>query len=428
MRSMKIASLAAAAALALAACGGSGGEDPGDGRIAGEITVLTHRTDVVGTRFEDYKRRFNQVYPDVKVTFEALTNYEDEVRIRMNTDEYGDVLLIPGALTADQFADFFEPLGPTDEMSRKYRFMNKASYQGTAYGIAITGNADGLVYNKRIWREAGVTQIPRTPEEFLAALQAVKDHTQAVPLYTNYAAGFALAAQWTGHVGAVSADPDAMVRLADTDAPWTPGSDLYVIDSLLYDAVQRGLTEADPTTTEWEASKQRLADGQIATMSLGLWAVAQIQPKAANPDDVGFMPFPTQVDGKFHSVISGDYMQGINVHSTNKRAARAWVDWFADQSNYAADEGGVSPLLNGPEPSTLNDFKALDVQYFELTPDPPGKEGLVNRIDKKGEVGINDFQYRQRLVDAARGARQETKDQIFAELNQKWAASRAKTD
>jgi raffinose/stachyose/melibiose transport system substrate-binding protein len=49
MRSMKIASLAAAAALALAACGGSGGEDPGDGRVAGEITVLTHRTDVVGT-------------------------------------------------------------------------------------------------------------------------------------------------------------------------------------------------------------------------------------------------------------------------------------------------------------------------------------------------------------------------------------------
>jgi raffinose/stachyose/melibiose transport system substrate-binding protein len=430
MRSTSIVSLAAAAALALTACagGGSSGSSGQDGPISGEITVLTQRTDIVDTVFADYERRFKEKYPDVEVTFEAITDYDGEVRIRLNTQDYGDVLLLPDAVTKDQLSQFFEPLGSLEEMSRKYRFSTEKAYEGQVYGIAITGNANGFVYNKRIWEQAGVTGMPSTPEEFLAALQAVADRTEAVPLYTNYADGWPLGAQWSGHRGAISNNPDAVNETAHTDAPWAPGSELHIIDSLLFDAVQRGLTEEDPTTTEWELSKQLLATGQVATMSLGSWAIVQMQQAAANPDDIGYMPFPAQVDGQFHAVISGDYKQGINIHSDNKAAARAWVDWFADESGYATDQGGISPLLTGPEPTTLSDFTDLGVRYFELTPEPAGQEGLVDRIDDEAEIGITEHLYRQRLIDAARGARPETKDQIFAELNQRWAAARAETD
>jgi ABC-type glycerol-3-phosphate transport system substrate-binding protein len=390
--------------------------------------VLTHRTDIVDTVFADYERRFKEIHPDVEINFEAITDYDGEVRIRLNTQEYGDVLMIPDAVTKDQLSQFFEPLGTLEEMSRKYRFATEKAYEGQVYGIAITGNANGFVYNKRVWQQAGVTEAPKTPEEFLAALQAIADRTDAIPLYTNYADGWPLGAQWAGHRGAISNNPDAVNELANTDAPWTPGSELYIIDSLLFDAVQRGLTEPDPTTTEWELSKELLGTAQIATMNLGSWSIVQMREKAPNPDDIGYLPFPVQVGGKFHSVIAGDFKQGINVHSDNKAAARAWVDWFADQSNYATDQGGISPLLNGPEPTTLNDLADLGVEYFELTPEPQGKEGLVDRIDDESEIGITEHLYRQRLVDAARGARPETKEQIFAELNQRWAAARAETD
>jgi ABC-type glycerol-3-phosphate transport system substrate-binding protein len=430
LRSTTIVSLAACAALTLAACGGGGssGGPGGGGPISGEITVLTHRTDIVDTVFAEYERRFKEIHPDVEITFEAITDYDGEVRIRLNTQEYGDVLMLPDAVTKDQLPEFFEPLGSLEEMSRKYRFATEKAYEGQVYGIAITGNVNGFVYNKRVWEQAGVTAVPRTPEEFLAALQAIADRTDAVPLYTNYADGWPLGAQWAGHRGAISDNPNAVNELAGTDAPWTPGSELHIIDSLLFDAVQRGLTEPDPTTTEWELSKQLLGNGEIATMNLGSWSIVQMREAAADPDDIGYMPFPVQVDGTFHSVIAGDYKQGINVHSDNKAAARAWVDWFADHSNYATDQGGISPLLTGPEPTTLSDFTALGVDYFELTPEPAGQEGLVDRIDDEAEIGLTEHLYRQRLIDAARGARPETKEQIFAELNQRWAAARAETD
>jgi ABC-type glycerol-3-phosphate transport system substrate-binding protein len=396
------------------------------GAITGEITVLTQRTDIVSTVFQEYKKTFETKYPGTTVKFEAIKDYEGEVRIRMNTKDYGDVLLIPGSVTADKLSTFFEPLGAVDELKKTYRFVTEQSYQGQCYGFAITGNAVGLVYNKKVWSQAGVTKPPATPDEFLSALQSIKDKTQAIPLYTNYKDGWPLT-QWEGMRGVVSADPDASNKLAHDDAPWADGKEHFVIDTLLWNAVNRGLTEKDPTTTNWEQSKGLIGTGKVATMMLGSWAIVQMQGAATDKADIGYLPFPVQVGGKFHSVIGGDYKNAVNINSKNKATARAWVDWFAKESGYAVHEGGISPVLTDQQPTTLADFTAAGVEYLELTPAPAGQEGLVQRIDSASEIGIWDPKYRQRLVDAARGAKKETKEALFADLNKKWAAAKAKT-
>jgi ABC-type glycerol-3-phosphate transport system substrate-binding protein len=422
-----VLALAGAATLGLALAGCSHASTPQSAEPEGDILVLTQRTDIVHTVFEaDYKKRFEAKYPKVHVSFEAITDYEGEVRTRMNTDEYGDVLLIPNSVTPDQLPNFFEPLGTVDDMSKKYRFTTEQAYQGQVYGIAITGNASGFVYNKKLWAAAGITTPPKTPDEFIADLQAIKSKTSAVPLYTNYKDGWPLT-QWESFRGTVANDPAAANELAHDDAPWAPGKEHYIIDKLLYDVVHDGLTEKDPTTTNWENSKTLIGNGSIATMPLGSWAIVQMQQAAQNAADIGYLPFPTQVGGKFHSTISGDYKQAVNIHSQHIAAAEAWVTWFADESNYATDQGGISPLLSGPNPSTLSDFSTDAVDYLELTPAPANEQGLTNRIDAAAEIGLYDPKYRQRIVDAARGATNETLDQIFADLNFKWAAEKKTT-
>ncbi|WP_426504080.1 ABC transporter substrate-binding protein [Dactylosporangium sp. McL0621] len=408
----------------LVACGDDKAAD--SGKIAGEITVLTQRTDIVNTVFQDYKKKFEAKYPGTTVKFEAITDYEGEVRVRMNTKNYGDVLLIPNSVNADQLKSFFEPLGTVDELQNKYRFVRtKNNFDGKSYGLAITGNAQGYVLNKKIWAQAGITEPPKTSEEFLAALKAIKEKTQAIPLYTNYKDGWPLG-QWEGARGAISGDADAATKLGDDDAPWAAGKEHYILDSLLYDAVKGGYTEPDPTTTNWEQSKGLLGTGKIATMMLGSWAIVQMQQAATSKDDIGYWPFPHQANGKFYSVIGPDYMNAINVNSKNKATARAWVDWFADESNYAIDQGGVAPLKSAAMPSTLADLTAAKTEMIELNPAPAGKEGLADKIGNSAEVALYDGKYRQVIVDAARGAKNESKDQIFADLNKKWSQARAK--
>jgi ABC-type glycerol-3-phosphate transport system substrate-binding protein len=343
----------------------------------------------------------------------------------MNTEDYGDVLLIPNTIAQADLPDYFEPLGTVEELSQTYRFIaSEQAYEGNSYGLAITGNAQGIVYNKAVWAEAGVTEAPTSPEEFVAALQAVADNTDAIPLYTNYADGWPLT-QWEGHRGTISADPNAGNDLADMDDPWAEGEEHFVIDSLLWDVVEAGLTEPDPTTTNWEESKTLLGTGEVSAMVLGSWAIQQMRDAADNPDDIGYLPFPVQNDGTFYSTIGGDYKNGVNVHSENKAAALAWVFWFADESGYATDNGGLTPRVDGPTPDTLADFEELGVEYIELSPAEPGRESLVNDIDKLAEINLWSPDYRKRIVDAARGASGETKEEIFADLASKWAAARA---
>ena len=417
-----------AAALLLAGCGTTGSPAASE-KIEGDITVLTNRTDLVDTVFQDYKKAFEAKYPDVTVTFEAITAYEDEMPTRMNTEEYGDVALIPTSVTKDQLPNYFEPLGTVDELKKKYLFVEaEQSFEGNSYGIAITGNAQGYVYNTKVWAEAGITEAPTTPDEFLAALQAIKDSTDAVPLYTNYKDGWPLS-KWTDERGFSEVGGNIANQTTEIDAPWSEGEEYFILDSILYDAVAGGLTEADPTTTNWENSKTLIGSGEVATMVLGSWAIPQMQQAAVDAggaaEDIGYYPFPYQFDGKFHSPVGGDYKNGINVNSEHKAAARAWIDWFASESGYSTTNDGISPLIGGELPDTLSSFADLGVEFVSTVPATPGEEGLEAAIYNGAEIDIFGNVYRQKLIDIARGAADGDKDSYFAELNERWAAARS---
>ncbi|CAM5285219.1 ABC transporter substrate-binding protein [Streptomyces atroolivaceus] len=422
--------LVAATLVAVTACSGQGGAATGEiaaapsdpAKVSGGITVLTNRTDQIADgSLKKYAAEFNKVYPGVKVKFEGLTDYEGEAKIRMNTENYGDVLLIPNSLSVEQYPNFFAPLGNSIALSEKFDYTSHATVDGKVYGLANIGVANGFVYNKAVWEKAGIKAWPATPEEFIADLETIKAKTDAVPYYTNYKDGWPLT-NWTNAIGSPSCDSGSYDRLAKTKEPWSSGSDLYAIDGLLYSIVEKKLAEPDPTTTNWEDSKAQIGSGKVASMWLGSWAISQMRTGAEaagkNPDDIAFMPFPVQHDGTYCSVLRPDYQYAVNAHSDNKEAARAWLDWYITKSGQAASEGSISAVKGAPLPDTLKAFSDNDVTMI-----PQSQEDIVevNKIDKASEIGITAQGYRQKLVDIARGAADGDMDSYFGELNGKWA-------
>jgi ABC-type glycerol-3-phosphate transport system substrate-binding protein len=421
--------LLATAAVAISGCAGGGASDASntiDGEVKGDIKVVTWRTDLVedGT-FEKYADEFKKKYPDVNVTFEGITDYAGEMLTRMSTTNYGDVIGIP-AIKPEQYEQFLEPLGDTADFEDTYRFLPAASYDGTQYGIAWGGNANGVVYNKKVFEEAGVTDLPTDEDEWLEALQKVQDNTDAIPLYTNYKDGWPLT-QSFGNLGVVTDDADAPITMAEDTAPWTEGTDVYAIDSLLYESVAAGLTEDDPLTTNWEQSKVDLGTGKIAAMTLGSWAISQMQAAAedngASADDIGYMAFPANVDGTQLAVIGGDYNLAVSKHSKAKAAAWAWIQWVVEDSGYTEAQGMISPVIDKPLPDNLAGFEEAGVELMEINPAPAGKEGLINNVADDAQIDLYGPIYRQKLVDIARGAADGDKESYFAELNERWGAS-----
>jgi len=432
---MAIGSVAVLAAAAFGSAVVAADPSPSVSPITGDITVLTNRTDRVDDKtFDGYAAKFKELYPGINVKFEGIKDYDGEVTTRMSTSDYGDVLARPITVLPAQLSTFFTPLGSVADLGKQYRFVSGTASNGdTVYGLAPFGTAQGIVYNKKVWKDAGITTLPTTPEEFVADLQKIKDANATnkdfiAPLYTNYHDGWPTT-QWYGNVGSITNDPNYNSELAHTDAPWAAGTDLGVIDTLLYDVVKAGLTEADPLTTDWNPSKVKLAAGQIGAMVLGSWAIAQVEAEAIKlgntADSIGYMPFPHQVDGTYYSTSGPDREYLINIHSPNQDAARAWLDWFTNDSGFAVAEGGIPTPLGGAFPSQLADFQTLGVKYVEQLPPPVTEAGLTGKIDKESEIDLAGPTYPQRIIDAARGQTSETLDAIFTDLNTKWAAARA---
>jgi raffinose/stachyose/melibiose transport system substrate-binding protein len=417
-------------AAGLAACSSGSGTDNGlNGKVQGSITVLTQRTDLItdGT-LKTYAAEFEKKYPGTTVKFEGITNYEQDVTTRLSSGNVGDVLALPTTVAPNQYASFFEPLGKTTELSKTYRFMTGKSYNGTAYGIPTFGNTMGFVYNKTVWKDAGITSVPKTPDEFLSDLKKIKANTSAIPYYTNYKDQWPLS-QWNGDPS-MTGDKNENNAINSLKDPWSgTKSYLAISDGLLFDVVHDGLSEPDPTTTAWEGSKGLIATGQVATMYLGSWAIQQMRDAATtagkDPSEIGYMPFPYQVNGKFVATIAPDYFSAINKKSKNKATAMAWIKWFTLSSDYAKKSGAIGGGVNSANPSTLSDFTDLGVQYLEQDPAPKGKENVQAALIKTSQLDLTGGIYRQKLVDIARGAASGSKSSYFDSLNSQWAQAQS---
>lgn len=404
------------------------------GSLSGTIKVLHHRTDRQndGT-MDELTKGFNALYPDVKVEYQAFTNYADDIATMMQSDNYGDVVMTPQALKQADFPNFFAPFGSYDDLSQKYYWLENYSVDGQVYALPTGGTASGILYNKKVWADAGITELPKTTDEFLACLKQIGENTDAIPYYTNYNAGWCIT-QWQSLVVGASGDPDYNTKLlTDKTDLFSAGSPYDAVYGTLFDIyADPALHEEDPMTTDWEGCKPAFAQGKIATMVLGSWAISQFQEAAVNvgtdPADVGYMPFPNSIDGKIYSVSSNDYMMSVNKNSANLDAAKAYATWFCTDSGFAQNEGEIAGLKGAPMPDTLSSFDELGVQLFVENPTPENLMGKWDEVAKASEVdpwGDASTNFKFRMAEAAfKGEGRDAYDAIAADVNAAWAASR----
>ena len=395
--------------------------------LKAELRVITHRTDLVDTTFAGYVQEFNKLYPNIKISYEGITNYADDMTARISSSNWGDICMVPTTIQLPDLSLYFQPLCNLSAIQNTYNFASNRAYDGLVYGIPSTGNAQGIVYNKKVAEAAGYTagNLPKTPDEFIQFLQDIKDKTDAIPLYTNFAAGWTMGA-WDAYIGGgATADPDwmniNMPQTHDVFADRGDGTGPYAVYKILYDAVSLGLTEDSPTATDWEGCKPMMNRGEIGTLVLGSWAIIQMQePNMDNADDIGYMPFPITVNGTQYASAGADYCFGVNnsISNDNKIASMLYIKWLSESSNFAYDQGGVPVLKSQPYPDTLAAFDGIDL--IEDTPAPTELATLASDVNRESEISLNaDNTHVQRIVEAVVTGN-ETFDDIIADWNTRW--------
>ena len=370
---------------------------------------------------------FQKLYPNISISYEGITNYAEDMTTRLTSNDWGDICMIPTTIPLTELGDYFQVLCQLDEIKDEYNFADNRAFGQDVYGIPSTGNAQGIVYNKAVFEAAGITELPKTPDEFLADLQLIKDKTDAIPLYTNFAAGWTMTA-WDAYIsGGATGDSDWMnITMPQTKDPFADrgdGTGPYAVYKILYDAVSMGLTEEDPTTTDWEGCKPMINNGEIGCMVLGSWAIVQMQAAGDNADDIAYMPFPISVNGTQYASAGADYCFGVNknISDDNKIASMLYIKWMSESSNFAYDQGGVPVLKSQEYPETLKAFDGIALVADAQA--PAEIADLQPNVNQESELSLNaDQTHVQRVVEAAING-DESYDDIIADWNEAWNAA-----
>ena len=172
--------------------------------------------------------------------------------------------------------------------------------------------------------------------------------------------------------------------------------------------------------SDWEESKSMLNEGKIGCMVIGSWAVSQFKSAGPNPDNIEFMPFPNVIDGKHYMTVSTDYCYGIASNSGNKTAARAFIDYMINESGYALDNDNLSVVKTDPYPDA---FGSMD-NVVMLSSRAPSDKDYSTYATLSQQFQPGDPLEIKHVIEAGAGMRDVSFDDIMADWNARWEASR----
>jgi raffinose/stachyose/melibiose transport system substrate-binding protein len=376
-----------------------------------EITlkVMTNRVDLIenGT-MKAYADRFKAMHPGTSVQFVGLTNYVSDIMVGLSTGDTGDVLLIPNTITIPDLENYFEPLD--DAMFDGLRFSDFLTYRGKRYGVPTGAVTDGIVYNKKAFREAGISKLPQTLDEFYEACEKLKQ-VGIVPIYLNYGAQWPMK-QWGDNlVSYMTGDPDFLNLMAFQDEPWqmdNPWGDAVRIVQTL---IQNGYVEQELLSNQWETSKSEIARGHAGMALLGNWFIKQVIDAGADPRDIGFFPFPYNKSPSHYAPLTPDWSIGVSKLSRNKTLAKEWIRFFVKESGYVDDSGFIPvDLSKEASLSQLQEFFSYEPTFIESK--PPTE--LFLDIANEARIFFWTGDFMQDL--AVSGSPQE----LFQSLNLRW--------
>lgn len=325
--------------------------DPTDPKteISGTVTLTHHRTDLE-PEMEALLAAFNEEYPNIKVEVEALANYADNIRIRIAANELPDVFVVNTAiLEREKWDDYFQPINDSKHYGKVY-FEDIAYTGDDLIAIPMMLSYYCITYNKDLYAQAGITEIPTTWEEFEGVLEKLSALDGVIPLTTQYKTNWAIARVATYMTACING-ANWTNSWAETESPFSNAELIKSLDNFK-SAIDKGYCDPDLMSSDWDLQAADFAAGSIATYIGGSYIYPTMLALGMDPDSIGCYPYPISertADGKTAAFATADTVFGVSKNAENYEACLALVDFLSEWYGYYTNQ---APAVEGA-PSTL---------------------------------------------------------------------------
>lgn len=300
-----------------------------------DIMIPNFYNDVEKEQWGTVVEKFKEMNPDIEVN---LTNGDVQVEsgklptLLQSGIEPPDVILMNGGPGRVSILSDVNLIQPLNELYDKNNW--KDALRPFAYDLISRGenifevphmtDATALFYNKDIFEQHGV-ELPTTNEEFLKALQTLKEAGVApitVGARNGYAIGWLFGSMMESVMGT-----EKVKELLYGDGKWND-PEVVQVAQLMADWVEEGyITKESVTQTEAD-SKFRFLSKQAAISANGTYLITDIADQKLE-DSVDMMMIPSFVDGDVAQPIGGVGLTWVvPTKAQNVDYAEKWMDFI----------------------------------------------------------------------------------------------------
>ena len=273
---------------------------------------------------------YEKEHPGIRLVIETFgggQDFEAALADRYQAGTLPDVFMSLGSISLDPWIELAEDL--TDEpwaADLRPGTGEPATRNGRLYGNPLAIEGYGFLYNKALFRKAGI----ETPPHSLPTLQAACEKLQAagiLPFSNGYAEWWVLGVHNFNLLLGSVADEDAFLRRLG--AGKGPGPDAVVVEGwmdLLDLTRQHGSPDA-LTAGNYTTSVAVFLAGQAAMIQQGNWIEPDLV-KNAPELEVGVLPMPLSDKSENRFPMGVPNFWVVNKKSPVKQEAKAWLDWL----------------------------------------------------------------------------------------------------
>ncbi|WP_433225141.1 extracellular solute-binding protein [Microtetraspora malaysiensis] len=364
-RVISAAAAAAALALAVSACGSSDSGDAAPAKsavadpaqISGEITWWdTTRPDSEGPTFQKLIKEFEAAYPKIKVKYVNVPS--DQAQGQFQTAAQSgtgapDVIRSEVAWTS-QFASlgYLQPLDGTRAVDNESDYLagplSSTKYNDKTYAVPQVTDTLALLYNKRILKEAGHEEAPKTLEELKKVALDVKAKTGANGLALNVDSYFLLPFIY-GEGGDLLDVPNKKIVVN------SPENAKAMAD--VTDLVASGAAAKPALQDSYANAMTALKDGKAAMIYNGPWALSEVYQGKEFKDKTNLGIAPVPAGSVKAGAPTGGWNLAIYAGSKNIDASYEFVRFMSSASSLATVSGDLGLL-----PTRASSFQDPKVQ------------------------------------------------------------------
>jgi arabinogalactan oligomer / maltooligosaccharide transport system substrate-binding protein len=303
-RGIAATALVASLALAATACGG----DDGDSESGGPVTITWWDTSNATNEAPTYKaliKEFEAANKDIKVKYVNVQFDQAQNKFDTAAGSKGapDVLRSEvGWTPAFAKKSYLLPLDGTEALADQAKFkpnlIEQSKYEGKTYGVPFVTDTLALVYNKALFKKAGV-EAPKTWDDLKKAAATIKSKTGADGYWGSTQAYYAQSFLYGEGTDTVDAGAKK-ITVNSAAAKKAYGTWLSLFSG-------KGLHKADTTADAYAHIQDAFVNGKVAAIVQGPWEITNFYKGAAFKDkaNLGIATVPAGSSGKAGAPTGG---------------------------------------------------------------------------------------------------------------------------